>query len=116
MKCAACGNDNQSALPFAIMNVRLEDGSTCTFFACHACGTLRMELIKTKEVNRFDGCVCPWCGNTHHSEFAISTENYSFGDNPPYQRFKMECSCGASGPHEDTAEKAVERFKAWGKK
>jgi len=118
MKCAACGYDE--AIPFRKLKPILDENTMGVYhavLACPKCGTIRLEKPVAGDVhkNRFHDCKCPWCGNTHPDEFAVHTETYRVIDNTG-TCFKMSCSCGACGPNEDTAEKAIERFKAWGTK
>ena len=117
MKCAACGYDE--ALPFK--KLLLFPAKEQFVFACPKCGTVRLEKPEAGEVykNRFHGCKCPWCGNTHEEEFQISHTRKSFdplGETMSYENFNMACSCGAVGPDADSEDKAIGKFRMWGNK
>jgi len=118
MKCAACGYDE--AIHFRKLKPILDEntmGDQHAVLACPKCGTIRLEKPVAEDVhkNRFHDCKCPWCGNTHPDEFEILSTQDNTGKICNWHK-SVICSCGACGPHEDTAEIAIERFKAWGKK
>ena len=114
MKCAACGYDE--AIPFLHLHSLVDkQGRNQVLYACPTCGTVRLENPTAGEMyNKYHWCKCPWCGNTHPDEFEIlSTQDK--GNIIKWHK-SVICSCGVCGPCEDTAEKAIERFRAWGKK
>jgi hypothetical protein len=133
MKCRACGYDE--AAPFVKIHVpagyivedhghdHFENGdSFTTLYVCPHCGTLQVDLLmekmqgierlaKEKEGNKYFGCKCPWCGNTHPNEFAIHKEDRLHEFPSKYTSYRMVCSCGACGPDADSEEEAIEKYR-----
>jgi uncharacterized Zn finger protein len=92
--------------------------SFTTLYVCPRCGTLRVDLERLvkergEKTNKFSGCKCPWCGNTHPNEFAIHKEDRLNESPSAYTSYRMACSCGACGPDADNEAEAVEKYKKW---
>jgi hypothetical protein len=115
MKCALCGVDSAIEMKHGIVSIQ---GTLHRVFACPNCGNLKVEVdgdlsANKSSKNRFEGCKCPFCGNTHEDEFATRKWRRGVADYP-WENFNMCCSCGAVGPDTRSEKEAIEKFKTGG--
>ena len=111
MKCPVCKYDE--ALPFIQLKEKVVDtkGRTHTVLICPACATLQADFRKARDIrlNKFEGCQCPWCGNTGEEAFSIVSRVDTIAMND-IRTFNAGCSCGGRGPDAESEEEAIAKF------